>query len=196
MSLAIATAATFAIGLAAAFAAAPRDGFETETFIAASPERVWSLLTDPVEHAAWNPAMHKVEGRFSEGERLRLRMRMLSGGAISFRPRVLLAEPARELRWLGRLGLPRLFDGEHYFRLIRENDGTRLVHGERFRGVLLWAMNVHRFRPLFEAANAALKARAEAVQAGQALVTGQSEGRETPDAALQTSAPAMAERSK
>ncbi|MCC5979744.1 MAG: SRPBCC domain-containing protein [Salinarimonas sp.] len=165
MSLAIATAATFAIGLAAAFAAAPRDGFETEIFIAASPERVWSLLTDPVEHAAWNPAMHTVEGRFSVGERLRLRMRTPSGGAISFRPRVLLAEPARELRWLGRLGLPRLFDGEHYFRLIREDDGTRLIHGERFRGVLLWAMGVHQFRPVFEAANAALKARAEAASA-------------------------------
>jgi hypothetical protein len=162
------TAAAIAIGLGIAFATAPRDGFETEIFIAAPPERVWSLLTDPAEHAAWNPGMRAVEGRFAAGERLRLSMRTPSGGTMTFRPRVLVADPARELRWRGRLGLPRLFDGEHYFRLIAENGGTRLIHGERFHGLLLWVMDIHQFRPAFVAANEGLRAVAQSRHPGHA----------------------------
>lgn len=158
-------AAALAIAIGVALATAPRDRFETEIFIAAPPETVWSLLTDPVEHAGWNPTMRSVAGRFAPGERLRLEMLTPSGGTITFRPRVLAADPERELRWLGRLGLPRLFDGEHYFRLVAEDGGTRLIHGEHFRGLLLWVMDVHQFRPAFEAANAGLKGRAEALRA-------------------------------
>jgi uncharacterized protein YndB with AHSA1/START domain len=95
--------------LALAAARAPRDGFEAGIFIAAPPARVWALLTDPGAHAAWNPMVQAVEGRFVPGRRVRLTMRMPSGGTVRFRPRVLVADPERELRWLGRLGLPRLF---------------------------------------------------------------------------------------
>lgn len=166
MSPLLATAAALGLGFAAALAFAPRDGFETEIFIAAPPETVWSLLTDPQEHANWNPGMRSVEGRFVAGERLRLSMRTPSGGTMTFRPIVLVTDPARELRWLGRLGMPRLFDGEHYFRLTAENGGTRLVHGEKFHGLLLWVMDVHQFKASFEAANEGLKARAEALISG------------------------------
>ena len=162
MTALLLTTAAIALGLAAAFARAPRDRFETGIFIAASPERVWMLLTDPEAHAAWNPMMQAVKGSFTPGRRVRLTMRTPSGGTMRFRPRVLVADPGRELRWLGRLGLPRLFDGEHYFRLIPEAGGTRLIQGERFRGLLLWAMDVQQFRAGFEAGNAALKAMAEA----------------------------------
>jgi len=162
MTALLLTASALALGLAAAATRAPRDGFETEIFIAAPPERVWVLLTDPEAHAEWNPMIAEVSGRFTPGQRVRLTMRTPSGGTMRFRPRVLVADPGRELRWLGRLGLPRLFDGEHYFRLIPEAGGTRLIQGERFRGVLLWAMDVQQFRAGFEAGNAALKAMAEA----------------------------------
>ena len=193
MSALLATAAALGLGLglglAAAFAAAPRDGFETEIFIAAPPEQVWSLLIDPAEHAAWNPAMRAVEGRFATGERLRLEMRTPSGGTMTFRPLVLVADSARELRWLGRLGLPRLFDGEHYFRLIAENGGTRLIHGEKFRGLLLWVMDVYQFRPAFEAANEGLKARAEALVSGYSRAEQTLPGAMMPIAAAQNESP-------
>ena len=167
MTALLLTASALALGLAAAFARAPRDGFETEIFIDASPERVWALLTDPEAHTAWNPMIAGVKGRFTPGQRVRLTMRTPSGGTMTFRPRLLVADPGRELRWLGRLGLPRLFDGEHYFRLIREEGGTRLIQGERFRGLLLWVMEVQQFRPGFEAGNAAMKTMAEDAPAQQ-----------------------------
>ena len=42
---------------------------------------------------------------------------------MTFKPRVLNAEPERELRWLGHLLVPGLFDGEHSFTIepLQEN---------------------------------------------------------------------------
>lgn len=165
---AAAVALALATALAAAFAAAPRDGFETEVFIAAPPATVWALLTDPAEHRALSPNLRRLEGHFAPGGRLLLTMGGPGGGEVTFHARVLAAEPGRELRWRGRLLLPRLLDGEHYFLLAAVKGGTRLVQGERFRGVLLWGMDVQAFRPEFERMNAALKARAEAVAAARA----------------------------
>lgn len=170
MSLLIPAVAALTLGLGAAFMTAPRDSFETGIFIDAPPEQVWALLSDPVAHAAWNPMVQAVEGQFIPGTHIRLSMRTPSGGSMTFHPRVLAAAPGQELRWLGRLPLPRLFDGEHYFLLSPENGGTRLIQGERFRGVALWVMDVQQFRPAFEAANAALKAHAEARLAGSAAL--------------------------
>ena len=168
MTALLITASALALGLGTAFVRAPSDGFETDILIDARPERVWALLTDPVAHAAWNPMIEAVAGRFTPGQRVRLTMRTPSGGTMTFRPRVLVADPGCELRWLGRLGLPRLFDGEHSFRLIPEAGGTRLVQGERFCGVLLRAMDVQQVRAGFEAGNAALKAMAEGTAAAPA----------------------------
>ena len=58
--------------------------------------------------------------------------------AMTFRPGVLTAIAQQELRWLGRLGFPRLFDGEHYFQLTALSNGdTRFTQGERFSGILV-----------------------------------------------------------
>ncbi len=57
---------------------------------------------------------------------------------IRMRPTVLVAEPGRELRWLGRLFVPGLFDGEHRFEIREARSGSvRFVQAERFRGVLV-----------------------------------------------------------
>ncbi|CAN7203639.1 hypothetical protein [Knoellia sp. LjRoot47] len=60
-----------------------------------------------------------------------------AGKPMSFRPRVLVAEPGRELRWLGRVLVPGLLDGEHSFTLDPVSGGTRLTHAERFSGALV-----------------------------------------------------------
>jgi len=83
--------------------------------------------------------------------------------------------PNRELRWLGRLGLPRLFDGEHIFQIeplgpIR----SRFVQRERFRGLLvpLLARSLSRdARRGFEEMNRALRERV-AVSAERRPVAG------------------------
>jgi hypothetical protein len=90
------------------------------------------------------------------------------GRGMTFRPTVLTVEPNRELRWLGRLLLPGLFDGEHSFRLEPLATGrVRLVQAERFTGLLVPILggmlgNTERG---FQAMNQALKERAEATPA-------------------------------
>lgn len=154
-------AALAVLAAAAAFALAPRREVVTEVAIDAPPTAVWAALADPEGHAGWNPFLVAMRGELVEGARLANTMRPAGGGEMTFRPTVLKVVPGRELRWLGRLVLPRIFDGEHYFLLREHEGGTRLVHGETFRGVALWFLDVTRFRADFEAMNAALKARVE-----------------------------------
>ncbi|MER6514572.1 SRPBCC family protein [Nonomuraea sp. NPDC001636] len=56
---------------------------------------------------------------------------------MTFRPKVLQAEPGRVLRWLGHLLVPGIFDGAHEFALTPTAMGTRLVQSETFKGVLV-----------------------------------------------------------
>ena len=159
MSPLLAIAATATLLVTGAFAFAPRIEIVTEVKIDATPAQVWSLLGSPESYRDWNPFIVAMEGQLAEGVTLVNTMRPEGGNEMTFRPIVLEAEPDRELRWLGRLFLPRIFDGEHYFILDEHGGGTRLVHGERFHGVLLWFIDASRFRADFERMNAALKAR-------------------------------------
>ncbi len=136
----------------------------TEITINASPDTVWGVLTDFARFAEWNPFMDRAEGRAEVGERLTIHMQPKGRRGMTFKPRVLVAEPARELRWLGRLGPGGLFDGEHHFGLAELQDGsTRLIQEERFRGILVGVMGgtLRHTEESFQDLNAALKARAE-----------------------------------
>lgn len=155
--------AAAALLLVVLFLLAPRRELKTEIWIDASREAVWTHLATPLRYADWNPFLVSMKGDLVEGSRLTNTMRPASGKEMTFSPTVLTVSPQRELRWLGRLFLPRLFDGEHYFLLEDSDGGTRLVHGEKFHGVLLWFIDVQTFLPDFEALNRALKTRSEAL---------------------------------
>jgi hypothetical protein len=54
---------------------------------------------------------------------------------MTLRPTVRAAEPARELRWLGRLFLPGLVDGEHRLALDPLEGGrSRFIQSEASAG--------------------------------------------------------------
>ena len=136
--------------------------------IAAPPERVWSILTDFPAHAEWNPFVTAISGDLKRGARPSITVKPPGGKGMSFRPKVLAVEPNRELRWLGRLLVPGLFDGEHYFLLEPTPAGTRFTHGENFSGLVVALMGRSGFEPIergFIAMNEALKRRAEATSA-------------------------------
>jgi hypothetical protein len=135
---------------------------ETAITIAAPPAAVWAVLADTARWADWNPFIRSLEGRLDPGARLAARMHPEGRRPMTFRPRVTVAEPGRELRWQGRLILPGLFDGEHWFTLDPAPGGTRLRHGERFSGVLVPLVPVDGFARDFNRMNEALKVRREA----------------------------------
>jgi hypothetical protein len=137
----------------------------TQVDVDATPERVWQVLTDFAAYPQWNPFIVRAEGDARRGERLTLRMQPVGGRAITFRPTVLEAAPGRRLRWLGRLLVNGIFDGEHRFTIEPLGEGrARLVQQEDFRGLLvpLMARSLdRRTLPAFELLNQALKRRAE-----------------------------------
>ena len=81
--------------------------------INASAERVWRLLTDFASYPQWNPFIRRISGEPTTGERLKVRLEPPESRGITLRPKVLTAEPNHQLRWLGHLFVPGLFDGEH-----------------------------------------------------------------------------------
>jgi hypothetical protein len=85
---------------------------------------------------------------------------------MTFKPKVLRADPGRELRWLGRLLIPGLFDGEHYFQMEPSDAGTRFVHGEIFRGILIGMLDFAKTEAAFKALNEGLKRKAEGAATG------------------------------
>jgi hypothetical protein len=138
----------------------------TEIEIEASAERVWGLLTYFSSYPQWNPFIRSISGQPAPGERLEVRIEPPGGRGMTFKPKVLNAEPNRELRWLGHLLVPGVFDGEHSLAIQPLGEArVRFVQRETFRGLLLplfaRSLDNHTQRG-FEEMNRALKERAEA----------------------------------
>jgi hypothetical protein len=140
----------------------------TEIDIDAPPSSVWAILTDLSAYPDWNPFITSSEGSVGVGERLTNRLEPPGGKALTFKPTITAVEEGRVLEWLGRLVVPGLFDGRHRFELVPTGDGSRLIHTERFSGVLVPLLKKRLDTETlagFAAMNTALKARAESPNA-------------------------------
>ena len=136
-----------------------------EIDIDASPEEVWAVLADTEAYPNWNPFVRELTGELREGGKLEVRIAPPGGRSMTFKPVVLAAEPGQQLRWLGRLLVPGVFDGEHSFSLEPLDSGrTRFVQAERFSGVLvpILGKSLGKTQLGFEQMNEALKRRVEA----------------------------------
>lgn len=137
----------------------------TEIEIQASSDRVWSILADFPAYPQWNPFVRRIEGELRPGARLTVSIQPEGGKGMTFRPTLLGATPGEELRWKGRVLLPGLFDGEHFFHISQLGpDRCLFVHGEKFSGLLvpLFRSSLNsETRSGFHAMNQALKNRAE-----------------------------------
>ncbi len=143
----------------------------TEIVIDAPPPRVWEILNDFEAYAQWNPFIRSIIGGLFVGHRLEVRIHPPGGKPMGFKPMVLAADPPREFRWRGSLGVRGLFAGEHSFVLEEIADSrTRFVHSERFSGLLvpmvMRGVTLERTRNGFVAMNEALRKRAEAGDSG------------------------------
>ena len=136
----------------------------TAIAIAASPERVWQLLTDFDAYEEWNPFVRRASGELALGETLQVAIAPPDRRAMTFKPVVTELRLNRLLRWKGQLLLPGLFNGDHQFRLRPTSKGTAFEHEERFTGILPTLMNDAAFKRIergFTLMNEALRRRAE-----------------------------------
>lgn len=137
---------------------------ETEILIEADPEKVWSILTDFENHPKWNPFIKAITGEKEIGKKLTVSIKPPGGNGMTFKPIVTSFKENLEFSWKGTLGFQGIFDGEHYFQLIgQENNRTKLIHGERFSGILVTLMGkaLDNTKEGFELMNKSLKIESE-----------------------------------
>ncbi len=114
-----------------------RNEIHTEATIEGTADEVWAVLSDFGSYGEWNPGMERIEGEPAVGTKLVIAF-VNGGRTMTMRPTVQVADPGRELRWLGRLWMPGVFDGEHRFTIEEREPGrVFFVQSERFRGLLV-----------------------------------------------------------
>ena len=132
-----------------------------QIIINASPQKVWDTFINFNEYPNWNPFIKTISGATSPGEQLSVTIQAQGNKPMNFTPIVLVNKTNKEFRWKGKLFVPGLFDGEHYFILEEINPmKTRFIHGENFTGVLsgvFLKMIAEDTKKGFEAMNLALK---------------------------------------
>jgi hypothetical protein len=133
----------------------------TEITINADAEKIWKVFSDFTSYPSWNPFIRSVSGKVQAGQKITVVLHQPGMSPITMKPEVLTFKPKRELRWIGHLFVRGLFDGEHSFELIQNDDGTtRFLQKEIFRGILVplfRKMLDHNTRKGFELMNAKLK---------------------------------------
>lgn len=110
---------------------------KTEIVINATPQKVWQILMNHEAHPEWNPFIRQISGSTEVGEYLNVTVQSEGNKPMEFQPVVLVNKENREFRWVGKLMIKGIADGEHYF-LLEEvgSDQVKLTHGENFTGLL------------------------------------------------------------
>ncbi len=110
---------------------------KTEIVINAPREKVWQVLTDFERYPHWSRFIKSIVRSRKNPRNLDVRLKPPGKKEMRFKPQVVLEQENVEFAWLGNIIIPGIFDGEHHFRLLDEGrNRTRLLHFERFRGVL------------------------------------------------------------
>lgn len=134
---------------------------ETSIIIDAPIEKVWQTLTNFEAYPNWNPFVKSVKGNVGVGHTIEVMLLLEGMKPQIFKPQVLEFGKNYTLRWLGKLGMKGIFDGEHYFQLKTiSKQQTVFIHGENFRGILsglILKMIGKKTKKGFEAMNEALK---------------------------------------
>lgn len=106
---------------------------KTSIQIKATAETVWNILTDVAQYPNWNPFLKSIEGKLQVGNQIQIK-----ADGMQFKPIILVFEPNKEFRWIGKLLLKGIFDGEHIFQIVDHENGTiTFKQEEQFNGLLV-----------------------------------------------------------
>lgn len=130
--------------------------------LAATPERVWTVLTDFAAYPTWNP-YQTIDGEAAHLAVVTMSFRGLDGRAFpKARVGIWKFEPNVTLELVN--GLPLWYSSKRFFHLSPSARGTMLRHGIRFSGIrAAWQFShghdIARLRPIYEAIERALVQR-------------------------------------
>lgn len=137
----------------------------SEITITASPEKVWQEFVNFENYSKWNPFIKSLKGTPAQGNKIEVVLQPPGKKGMLFKPKILVFEPLHQFRWIGKLFIGGVFDGEHTFLIKDNKDGTTtFIQFERFKGLLIPFMrkmlDVNTLNG-FNQMNEALKARCE-----------------------------------
>ena len=108
--------------------------FEADSTIAASPDRVWSVLTDGDRFSDWDSGIDRVEGKIAPGSTIKLYVKVNPGRAFPLK----VTEFAAPRRMVFSGGMPLgLFKGVRTYTLEPDGAGTHFHMREEYTGPLL-----------------------------------------------------------
>lgn len=110
----------------------------TEIEIDAPASVVWDILTDFEDYPNWNPFIKEILGDQIVGAQIEVFIKPPNSNGLRFKPKIVIYKPEEELKWLGSLWIPKLFDGEHSL-IIKKIDESKVlfVQKEEFNGLLV-----------------------------------------------------------
>ncbi len=134
----------------------------TSISIHATPGKIWSILTDFEKYPQWNPFIISLKGEVAVGKTITVKIQPPQSSPMTFKPTVLVFQQNKELKWLGKLFISGLFDGEHRFEIIDHQNGTvTFHHSEIFKGIFVRFFNTQKTQTGFQLMNQKLKELAE-----------------------------------
>ncbi|MDY0193159.1 MAG: SRPBCC domain-containing protein [Aliarcobacter butzleri] len=142
-----------------------KNDIETSIKISSTANKIWQELTNFDEYKNWNPSIIDISGELGKNRTLKIVVK-IDEKTMIFKPIVLECEENKELRWLGKLLFNGIFDGEHYFLINENSDGTcTFIQGEKFSGILIpfFGKMILKTKKGFEVMNEELKRRVERV---------------------------------
>ena len=138
--------------------------YRVETTVAASPERIYGLLTDFSAYARWNPWVVKAAGGTSPGDEVRVDV-FLGATKMAAKHTVLNGVPGTKFCWKDSGWNSWFVYGQRCRTLTTQPDGTVLVRNELLLDGVLSGGADHMMgkamRDGMQAENAALKREAE-----------------------------------
>jgi hypothetical protein len=135
--------------------------YRATTTIEASPETIWTILTDAAGYPEWDPGVDRIEGRIAPGEKITAFTKLSPGRA--FPVKVSEFVPGQKMTWTGGMPLG-LFKGERTFTLVpQDHSAVEFTVREVFSGPLLPLIgrSIPDLTSSFEQFAAGLKKRAE-----------------------------------
>lgn len=135
---------------------------KTSIVIQATPEKIWTILTDFDNYPNWNPFITSINGIVEKGNKIAVNIVPSGSKGMTFKPLVISRIENKELIWKGRVFINGLFDGMHKFELVDNgNATTTFIQSEFFTGIFVVFFNTEKTKEGFEKMNIKLKELAE-----------------------------------
>jgi uncharacterized protein YndB with AHSA1/START domain len=134
--------------------------YESQSTIAATPEKVWAVLTDGAAWPTWDSGVTSVQGTIALGNKITVKAAV--GGDRAFPVKVVEFDAPHKLVFSGGMPLG-LFRGVRTYTLTAESKGTLFHMREEYTGAMLKAIwkSIPDLAPSFQQFANGLKKRVE-----------------------------------